>query len=355
MYYGGRYYDPVLARFVSADPFVPSPGNPQNFNRYSYVENNPVNFTDPTGFKKKGFFRKLFRSIRRWITRNETASVILGVALQLSPSPAGHLIGTAMLTQTETGRNTLTAEIIAGTAVATYYCGGCGVAVGALVGEAIGGYSAYQAGGDVLAGVVVGGAIGAATGYLAGGINTETGSIWAQAAKGFAAGAIKGGGAGAAAGYAGGEGDAETILRSAAIGAGIGGALGAARPLVFGANIASDPEVQKLLRLGGLGLRADFSGVTVREGGLLGNFLAINMYGGITLPGQTVVTAPGFGMHALTILEELAHIQQYQQMGTVLFLAQWGAWTATYTYWNNPLEWSAQAWAAYLSGGGALP
>jgi RHS repeat-associated protein len=40
MYYGGRYYDPMLARFVSADPFVPSPSNPQSFNRYSYVENN---------------------------------------------------------------------------------------------------------------------------------------------------------------------------------------------------------------------------------------------------------------------------------------------------------------------------
>lgn len=28
---------------------VPSPGNPQDLNRYSYVDNRPLNFTDPTG------------------------------------------------------------------------------------------------------------------------------------------------------------------------------------------------------------------------------------------------------------------------------------------------------------------
>src|SRR3972149_151018 len=50
MYYGGRYYDPILARFISADPFVPSPGNPQSLNRYSYVQNTPVNRIDPSGF-----------------------------------------------------------------------------------------------------------------------------------------------------------------------------------------------------------------------------------------------------------------------------------------------------------------
>jgi len=49
LYYGARYYDPALRRFISADTIVPSPGNPQASNRYSYVLNNPLRFTDPTG------------------------------------------------------------------------------------------------------------------------------------------------------------------------------------------------------------------------------------------------------------------------------------------------------------------
>mgnify|MGYP005846566911 CR=1 FL=1 len=48
-YYGARYYDPALGRFVQADTLVPEPGNPQALNRYAYVNNNPVRYTDPTG------------------------------------------------------------------------------------------------------------------------------------------------------------------------------------------------------------------------------------------------------------------------------------------------------------------
>ena len=48
-YYGARYYDPVVGRFISADTVVPSPGKPQALNRYAYVYNNPTRFVDPTG------------------------------------------------------------------------------------------------------------------------------------------------------------------------------------------------------------------------------------------------------------------------------------------------------------------
>jgi uncharacterized protein RhaS with RHS repeats len=49
MYYGARYYDPAVGRFISADTLVPNPANPQTLNRYSYVNNNPILYTDPTG------------------------------------------------------------------------------------------------------------------------------------------------------------------------------------------------------------------------------------------------------------------------------------------------------------------
>jgi len=45
----GRVYDPVLARFLSPDPYVSDPGSTQGFNRYSYCLNNPFKYTDPSG------------------------------------------------------------------------------------------------------------------------------------------------------------------------------------------------------------------------------------------------------------------------------------------------------------------
>lgn len=47
----GRVYDPLVARFVSGDPILQDPIDGQNYNRYSYVLNNPTNNTDPTGFQ----------------------------------------------------------------------------------------------------------------------------------------------------------------------------------------------------------------------------------------------------------------------------------------------------------------
>lgn len=52
----GRMYDPDLGRFLSPDPFVQSPSNPQNYNRYSYCLNNPLKYTDPSGEKVSGFW-----------------------------------------------------------------------------------------------------------------------------------------------------------------------------------------------------------------------------------------------------------------------------------------------------------
>ncbi|MGH9182720.1 MAG: RHS repeat-associated core domain-containing protein, partial [Acidimicrobiales bacterium] len=48
MYYGARYYDPTLARFISADTITPG-GGAIALNRYAYANNNPAVGTDPTG------------------------------------------------------------------------------------------------------------------------------------------------------------------------------------------------------------------------------------------------------------------------------------------------------------------
>ncbi|MCG8314750.1 MAG: FG-GAP-like repeat-containing protein [Pseudomonadales bacterium] len=48
---GGRIYDPALGRFLSPDIVVQSPHLSQNYNRYSYVLNNPLSLADPTGYE----------------------------------------------------------------------------------------------------------------------------------------------------------------------------------------------------------------------------------------------------------------------------------------------------------------
>jgi RHS repeat-associated protein len=61
-----RLYDPILGRFLSPDPYVQSPDNLQNFNRYSYGLNNPLKYKDPSGltyvFDENGFFMGVDRN-----------------------------------------------------------------------------------------------------------------------------------------------------------------------------------------------------------------------------------------------------------------------------------------------------
>jgi RHS repeat-associated protein len=45
----GRMYDPVVAQFLSPDPYVQAPDNTQGLNRYSYCMNSPLMYVDPDG------------------------------------------------------------------------------------------------------------------------------------------------------------------------------------------------------------------------------------------------------------------------------------------------------------------
>lgn len=45
----GRLYDPLIGRMFSPDPLIGDEYNSQSYNKYSYVMNNPLKYTDPTG------------------------------------------------------------------------------------------------------------------------------------------------------------------------------------------------------------------------------------------------------------------------------------------------------------------
>ena len=59
----GRIYDAKLHRFLQADENIQDPFNSQNFNRYSYVLNNPLKYTDPSGESWGEFFAFLGKAL----------------------------------------------------------------------------------------------------------------------------------------------------------------------------------------------------------------------------------------------------------------------------------------------------
>ncbi|MER2498454.1 RHS repeat-associated core domain-containing protein [Vibrio neptunius] len=66
----GRVYDQELGRFLSADPIIQEPYITNSFNRYAYVMNNPLKYTDPTGYiwdSIKGAFESIGNAIRRGV------------------------------------------------------------------------------------------------------------------------------------------------------------------------------------------------------------------------------------------------------------------------------------------------
>ncbi len=58
-YLHARYYGPLVGRFLSTDPVQGDANRPQSWNRYSYVDNNPLGFVDPDGLEEEATYRNL--------------------------------------------------------------------------------------------------------------------------------------------------------------------------------------------------------------------------------------------------------------------------------------------------------
>ena len=113
----GRIYDAGTGRMMQADPVVQAPSNLQNYNAYSYVLNNPLSYTDPSGY----FIKKLWKKIKPFI------GAIAAIAVSI-------------------------------------YCQACGLTLwnAAMTGAAIGAGSAAVNGGDIFKGAFLGALSGAA-------------------------------------------------------------------------------------------------------------------------------------------------------------------------------------------------
>jgi hypothetical protein len=159
----GRIFDPGLARFLSADPIVQDAGYSQTYNRYSYCINNPLGYTDPSGYSfwdrvKDAFKLNIF-----------LPGVVLDPLYWFAPQFHAQYAGQALG--------------IAASAVVMYYTGDPALA-GAAGGFASGFANSLLNGGSV-GDAFKAGAIGAAIGYAMGGITSAIGGYYGDGWQGW--------------------------------------------------------------------------------------------------------------------------------------------------------------------------
>ena len=92
-----RLYDPTIARFMSADSIIPFMYDTQAFNRYTYVKNNPLKYTDPSGHS---WLSKAWKKTKKWTTKNwrkiaGATLVVVGAAMIIASQviPGANIIG----------------------------------------------------------------------------------------------------------------------------------------------------------------------------------------------------------------------------------------------------------------------
>lgn len=128
----GRIYDPKLHRFLQPDNFVQDPFNTQNYNRYGYVLNNSLKYTDFTG--------------ESWWSENWKAVVTIGAVVV-----TGVIIVASMGTATPL--------------VAAFWAGTGGGFVGGVVGTSLNGGSSGESLAAGFTGAIKGGVFGVAGAY----------------------------------------------------------------------------------------------------------------------------------------------------------------------------------------------
>lgn len=155
-----RVYDSDIGRFLSADSIIQNPLDSQAFNRYSYVRNNPMMYTDPSGHSwlSRAWKRvkRAFKKAWKWVKSNWKTIVTIAVVV-----------------------------------IATFVTGGAGTALASSIGAT-----------GTTASVVAGATTGAIAGATAGVVGTKiNGGSWEDAFKNGLRGAVAGGIGGAVGGY----------------------------------------------------------------------------------------------------------------------------------------------------------
>ncbi|RNF85077.1 FG-GAP-like repeat-containing protein [Montanilutibacter psychrotolerans] len=140
----GRIYDPDLGRFLQPDPVIQAPNNAQSWNAYTYVFNNPLRYTDPTGMigiAERQWAATAFAIVYTYFTWDLQGGAAIAAAA------AGGFVSGAIATGSWDGgiRGAFTAGLTAGIGMGVARYGGA-VRVGAMA--MTGGVLEYVQGGS---------------------------------------------------------------------------------------------------------------------------------------------------------------------------------------------------------------
>jgi RHS repeat-associated protein len=167
----GRVYDPMLGKFLSADPTVQFEKDVRSYNRYSYVSNNPLRYTDPTGYS--------LSRLGKWL-RKHVMTILNVVSWFYSPlQPFVQALNIVSI-----GYYASNAQQMAGGLLAMYLGGKAGDKAAAALGEGAkeftkaiirggttgavtGGANSMLMGAKISRGILQGMAVGAATAAIA--------------------------------------------------------------------------------------------------------------------------------------------------------------------------------------------
>ena len=245
MYFGARFYDPQLGRFITEDPAGPNFKNPFSLNRYHYAYNNPMLFVDPDG--RFFFLPALFAAV----------SAVVGAAATVAGA-AAYVVGS-------------TAIAAGGAAAGAVWTGtGLGAAwgAGALAGGVNAGFAALR-GGDL-------------------------GQVWDSFTSGFTSGFT---GAAAMAGVGGGIGNLGQIGSNAIDGVGIVNNEGA----LSGANRF---QMQAKLSMQGAGATGSSGSLAMHQAGYAGEMVGGADFGKGCL--NTGINGANYGINALNAIMDAA-------------------------------------------------
>ena len=161
----GRVYDATLGRFISADPNIDGVSDAQGYNRYSYVGNNPLGSTDPTGFFS---LKDILPALIAIVVTVVVTVCTYGAGTEGDLSFWGSFFGAS-------------SEAVTGISYGVWTPGLTAIAAGGAAGGFAGGFSGSLLNGgslgDAFRAGVIGGICGGVTAIASAGVGAEFGAV----------------------------------------------------------------------------------------------------------------------------------------------------------------------------------